>query len=235
MAVAKNGDLYFSHSTSDYNINEVAISSFPNPSGRLIHYSRKTGQMKVLLDKLWFGNGIALSIAEDFVIVNDSFSSRMMKVWLTGSKKGSSEVFYEGLPGAPDNLSFDEEGIWVPIATAADDSHPMIPHKLANFPIIRKFTIRLLELVVLPFKFVDSFYPTRLTKYVCRGFGSMDMFKFIFPARRTVLRLDWDGNVMKSYHGSDDSTPAVITHALNLDGYLYLGTVTDNFISRVKA
>lgn len=209
------------------------MTSFPNPSGRLIHYSRASGKMRVLLDKLWFANGVALSPAEDFVVVAESHASRLMRVWLSGLKQGKSEVFFDGLPGAPDNLSFDKTGVWVPLASAADDDHPMIPHILAKLPTLRKFVIRMFELIKMPFEFINSLFPNQLTNFVCRAFGSMDMITFILPSRRTVIRLDWEGNVVRSLHGSDKST-GVVTHVMKLDGFLYLGSVTSDYIARVQ-
>lgn len=231
--MAKNGDLYFSHSTSEYGINRVALTSFPNPSGRLIHYSRATGKITVILDKLWFANGIALPKSEEFVVVADSFSLQIVKVWLKGPKAGSKEIFIDGIPGSPDNLSYDDDGIWVAIATAADDKHPMVSQQLAMYPTARKFIGRLLELVKLPFEFINSIYPNSLTDTVCRSFGSMDMITFLFPARSTVLRLNWDGKIVKAYHGMDDST-GVVTHVMKHNGYLYLGSVIREYIARVK-
>lgn len=209
----------------------MASTVFPNPSGRLIHYSRKTKKTKVLLDHLWFGNGVALSPAEDFVVVAESHSSRIMRVWLRGDNTGKSEVFIDGLPGAPDNVSYDSDSIWVALASAADDEHPMIPHIIAEYPKIRKFVGRLLELM--PFQFVNSVFPNRLTIFFCREFASMDMITFILPPRRSVVRLDWNGKVVQSFHGFDKSAGST-THVMKLDDYLYFGSVTSNFIARVK-
>lgn len=209
------------------------MTTFPNPSGRLIHYSRKTGKTKVLLDKIWFANGVALPYEENFVLVSDTHSSRIRKVWLKGSKTGQSEIFIDGLPGTPDNLSFDLEGIWVSLATAADKDHPLIPHLLSNFPLTRRFVIRLLELIKMPFEFVNKMYPNQLTNFIAREIYSMDMVKHIVPSRRTVVRLDWKGNVIESLHGSDD-TAGLVTHVLKMHGHLYMGSVTSNFIIRVK-
>lgn len=210
------------------------MTTFPNPSGRLIHYSRATGKMTVLLDKIWFANGIALPKAEDFVVVADSFNSRLVKVWLKGAKAGKSEIFIDGLPGTPDNLSYDDEGIWFSLATAADDQHPMVPHQLADYPHIRKLIIRIFELVKMPFAFINSIYPNSITDTVCRSLGSMDMFMFLYPVRTTVLRVDWNGNVIKSYHGMDE-TAKIITHVMKHGDYLYLGSVISDYIARVKA
>ena len=209
------------------------MTALPNPSGRLIHYSRATGKTKVLLDKIFFANGVALSPSEDFLVVSDTFAARLIKVWLKGDKKGRNEVFIDGLPGTPDNLSFDNDGIWVALASAIDEKNPMPAHLLASFPLIRKFLARLLELIKLPFSFVESFYPNSLTQFVCREFMSMDMIMFLIPPRRTIIRLDWDGNIVKSLHGSDNSAGSV-THALLVDDELYMGSVTSKFIARVK-
>lgn len=209
------------------------MTVFPNPSGRLIHYSRETKQMKVLLENLWFDNGVALSPNEDFVVVAESHSSRLMRAWLQGDKKGQSEVFIDGLPGAPDNLSYDNESIWFPLASAADENHPMVPHLIANYPTLRMFTVHLMELFEMPFRFISSFYPNQFTNFVCREFGSMDMITVLLPPRRTVLKLDWTGKVVQSFHGSDKSAGST-THVMKLDDYLYLGSVTSNFIARVK-
>lgn len=209
------------------------MTPFPNPSGRLIHFSRSTGKTKVLLDKLYFANGVALPPSEEFVVVAESHSSRMMKVWLKGAKKDESEVFFDGLPGGPDNLTFDVDGIWVPLAAAGDDVHVMVPNLLAGFPTVRKVTVRLMELLKMPFDLVHSFYPNKFTHFVCREFGSMDSILFILPSRKTVIRMDWNGTVLKTFHGSDKSL-GVITHVMPFDGYLYLGSVISDYIGRVK-
>lgn len=208
------------------------MTALVNPSGRLIHYSRKTEKLEVLLDNLWFANGIALSPTEDFVVVAESHRSRLMRVWLVGPKKGETDIFIDGLPGAPDNLSFDDRGIWIALATAADESHPMVPHLLAPYPKIRKFLVRLLELIRFPFEFISSVYPNSITNSFNREFGSMDTISFIIPARRSIIRLDWVGQVLKSYHGSDKSS-GVITHILDHGDHLLLGSVTNNFIVKV--
>lgn len=225
--------MFFSHSSSEYEIDKVAMVGLPNPSGRLIHYSRATGKTKVLLDKIFFANGVALSPNEDFVVVCDTFAARLLKVWLKGEKRGISEVFIDGLPGTPDNLSYDENGIWVPLATAVDEKNPMPAHVLAAYPLVRKFLARILELVLLPFSFVEGVYPNSVTHYICREFMSMDMIMFLIPPRRTIIQLDWDGKIVKSLHGSDDTVGSV-THALVVDDELYMGSVTSNFVGRVK-
>jgi adipocyte plasma membrane-associated protein len=78
-----------------------AYSFFINPSGRLSHFDRKTGKITVLLDNLFFANGVALSPNEDFIVVAETHASRIQRYWLNGPKKGQLEPFVEGLPGIP--------------------------------------------------------------------------------------------------------------------------------------
>lgn len=204
-----------------------------NPSGRLIHYCRETGKMTVLMDQLFFANGVVLSPNEDFVVVAETFRTRLMRYWLKGEKKGQWESFVDGIPGAPDNLSSNSRGILVTLATSADTDHPMLSHTLAGYPTIRKFLSRFFELFLMPFKLANSIYPNPLTNFMIREFGSTDMLVYIVPKRRTIIRLDWNGNIIKSYHGDDDSS-GMITHAVEIDNQLYLGSVVSNYIARVN-
>jgi sugar lactone lactonase YvrE len=107
VAVAKNGDIYWTDSSSDFTIQDGVYSFFANPSGRLIHYSRSGRKNTVLLDKLWFANGLALSPDEDFVVVSETHASRLQKCFLKGAQKGNCEIFVEGLPGMTDNVTIN--------------------------------------------------------------------------------------------------------------------------------
>ena len=123
IAVTKSGDIFFTHSVSGFDMDNGAYAFFTNPEGRLMHYDRKTKEVKVILDNLWFPNGIALSPNEDFIIVAETVGSRIQRYWLSGEKKGQLEPFVEGLPGLPDNITPDEDGLWVALVVAADPDH----------------------------------------------------------------------------------------------------------------
>ncbi len=93
--------------------------------------------------------------------------------------------------------------------------------------------LRLSELILMPFRFINAIYPNYFTNNFVREFGSMPQLKFLFPPRKSIILVDWEGNILESYHGSDGSLE-LITHALQVGDYLYLGSVTDNFIGRVQ-
>lgn len=93
VAVAKNGDLYFTDSSSDFEVCKVTSAFIPNPSGRLIHLSRKTNKITTLIDGLFYANGVVISPNEDFVLVSDLGKSRILKHWIKSEKNGKTEVF----------------------------------------------------------------------------------------------------------------------------------------------
>ncbi len=83
-------------------------------TGRLLSYSPATGQTTVHIEGLFFANGVALGPDESFVLVNETGTGRIHRLWLKTAKAGQQDVFHEGLPGHPDNLSFNgSDTFWV--------------------------------------------------------------------------------------------------------------------------
>lgn len=160
LTLASNGDIYWTSSSSQFILQDGLFDILADPSGRLIHYNAKTGENTVLIDNIHFANGVALSHDEEFVIVAETARSRILRYYIKGPKKGTSDVFVDGLPGLPDNLRSDGKGgFLVPLVAAKDSENPVIPQSLGPFPLIRKLLARLMGLVELGFKTVDQIYP----------------------------------------------------------------------------
>lgn len=206
------------------------MSLLANPSGRLIHLARKTGKATVLLDNLWFANGVALSPNEDFVVVSDLTRGKLEKYWLKAEKLGETETFAEGLPGIGDNITPDKNGFWVALPVTADPKNPFILHSMTRLPLVRKFVSRLLSLFELLFSFIDKLYPNDFSRSLAYRTGSTDILHWSFSPRATILRFDWNGNIIAAYHSLDG---AFYTHVLDLDGNLYLGSLGNNYIAKV--
>jgi len=206
----------------------MAFSYYINPNGRLIHFSRSTGKLTVLIDELWFANGVALSPNEDFVLVCDLFRNKILQYWLKADKAGAVRTFAEGLPGIVDNLTPDETGFYAALPYTMDPDHVFFPHSITNLPLFRKFVARLLGLTELFINTLDDFYPSDFLKTTC--YNLVHNLGFRCSERATILRFDWEGNVVASYHAYDGSG---YTHAMKLDGWLYLGSFFHNYIARV--
>ncbi|XP_037716293.1 adipocyte plasma membrane-associated protein-like [Drosophila subpulchrella] len=227
LAVSRKGEIYWTDSLSD----DFVLAPFANPSGRLFKYNREKMTNEVLLDELAFANGLALSPNEDFIILAETTAMRLTKYYLKGSRAGQSEVFVDGLPGWPDNLTGDNEGIWVPLSVASDSENPNLFASLAPYPRLRSFLARLVGLMQLPFRISNKIYPNNISARLFHSFNEMATNNA--PNRSTVVRVDWNGNIVSSLHGFDRSASG-ISHVLEIKGHLYLGSPFNQFISKVK-
>lgn len=143
VSVSKNGDIFFTDASYKYGHfdRENVDIWIHKPHGRVLKYSAKNKETNTLLDGLYFANGIALSPKEDYLLVSETASYRIVKYWLTGPNKGKSEYFVENLPGFPDNIDYKDGLFWVAIV---DFRQPII-EKLSPHPFIRKIMLRLPE------------------------------------------------------------------------------------------
>ncbi|KAJ0787920.1 putative strictosidine synthase transcription factor WD40-like family [Helianthus annuus] len=136
VVVAKNGMVYF----TDGSYKHGYYDSMPNlmegrPDGRFLSYDPLTKQTQVIARDLYFANGVELSPNQDFVIYCESFMMRCHRYYLEGEKKGSIDVFVDGLPGYPDNLRYDGEGhYWLAIAW----DYSISTHVTMSYPFVRK-------------------------------------------------------------------------------------------------
>lgn len=138
--IAKDGSIYFSDTSNFGRVTFKEIAE-NKPHGRLLKYDPTTKQTIVLLEGLYFANGIALSADEDFVLVAESYHYQLTRYWLKGPKKGTSDIFADNLAGFPDNITRDEQGhFWVGIFTTriafVDQMHsnPWLANSMAKLP-----------------------------------------------------------------------------------------------------
>ncbi|NNF17930.1 MAG: SMP-30/gluconolactonase/LRE family protein, partial [Gammaproteobacteria bacterium] len=90
-------------------------------TGRLLSYSPGTGTTTVRMDGLFFANGVALGPDERFVLVSETGTGRIHRLWLKSDKAGQRDVFHDGLPGNPDNLSFNgTDTFWIAMPGVRD-------------------------------------------------------------------------------------------------------------------
>ena len=141
--IASDGKIYFSDASYKYGYGDDRMEIFEHsPNGRLLVYDPATAKTTTLLKNLYFANGVALSGDESFVLVNETNMYRIQKYWLKGDKAGTSEIFIENLPGFPDNVSSNKEGIfWVALFNPRNDFVEMSSDK----PFLRKMVLRLPE------------------------------------------------------------------------------------------
>ena len=114
------------------------------PNGRFLAYDPGTKTTKLLLDKLYFANGVAVSPDQSFVLVVETSKYRVQRYWLTGPRKGKSDIFIDNLPGFPDSISSNgKDTFWLALVQGLESRKEM--DSILPQPFIRKILVRLPE------------------------------------------------------------------------------------------
>jgi sugar lactone lactonase YvrE len=139
--VAHDGTIYFTDSSYKFPLTQLKADLLEHrPNGRLLAYDPHTKQTRVALRDLYFANGVAVSPDQSFVLVNETASYSIRRLWLTGPKAGQSDTFIDNLPGFPDGvLSNGRDTFWVALVNRRDATlDRLLPH-----PFLRNVVMRL--------------------------------------------------------------------------------------------
>ncbi len=113
LAQAEDGTLYFANlsttqTASSQYINQLLLEQ--KATGGIYQYHPPSGRLTELSDGNYFGNGVALSADESFLLVSETAKYRILSYHLTGPKTGTWGIFMDNLPGFPNNLSLRSNG-----------------------------------------------------------------------------------------------------------------------------
>ena len=139
--VAADGTIYFTDASSKFPLSNFTADLLEHRgNGRFLAYDPKTKATHTLLRDLSFANGVAISPDQSFALVVETGAYRIHRVWLTGAKRGQSEIFIDNLPGFPDGISSNgKDKFWLALVTPRDQAlDKLLPH-----PFLRKMVARL--------------------------------------------------------------------------------------------
>ena len=111
-AVARDGTIYFTVSSHRWRLSAYTTDILERSATGALYRLDTNGDLDRVLDGLVFANGTALSAAEDFVLISEFGSYRILRVWLDGPLAGTSDIFVENLPGFPDDLNRSGGVFW---------------------------------------------------------------------------------------------------------------------------
>lgn len=146
--VAADGKIYFSDASTKFGAKEwggtyeASLLDIMEHGGygRLLVFDMTKGEAKTLMDGLNFANGVAVNHDQNYVLVNETGSYRVIRYWLTGPKKGQAEPLIQGLPSFPDNISTGFDGrFWVALVSPRNS----LIDNLSGQPFIRKIIQRM--------------------------------------------------------------------------------------------
>lgn len=143
LEIAEDGTIYFSDATNKFGFEENILDLMEHRgNGALYAYYPDTKKTALLIDDLYFANGIAVAHDQSYVLVNETGKYWIRKYYINGPKKGQSEIFKDNLPGFPDGISKGTNGIyWVAIVSPRDEGLD----QLLKQPFLRKVLLRLPE------------------------------------------------------------------------------------------
>jgi len=147
-AVAEDGAIYFSDASSKFGARvnggtyEASLLDIMEHGGhgRVFRYDPMSRDTTVVVDGLNFANGVAVSEDQQYLLINETGSYRILRYWMTGPNVGTWEVIIDNLPGFPDNINNGLNGrFWVGLVAPRNDLLDIISDK----PWLRKLVQRL--------------------------------------------------------------------------------------------
>lgn len=142
LAITKDGVVYFTDASARHGIDAFTRDLLEHQTtGRLLRYVPETKELTEVADGFSFANGVALSGDESFLVVAETGTYRLWRVWLSGERAGKKELFTDSLPGFPDNVRWSptRNGFWVAIGSPRK---PFID-LLAEWPHVRRIAAAL--------------------------------------------------------------------------------------------
>lgn len=139
--IGPDGVVYFSESSARYRAGQTSEGLLEHDGDGALHaYDLESGAVTTVLDGLSYANGVALNADASAVYVAELGSYRVHRVWLTGDKTGTHEIFLDNLPGFPDNLNTGlDNTLWI----AMGIPRMKMLDALAPYPFLRKIMARL--------------------------------------------------------------------------------------------
>lgn len=146
--IAADGKIYFSDASTKFGAkasgNTLTGSLLElmehGSTGRILVYNPADKSTKIIADNMSFPNGVGMCPDDECLLVAETGTYSIKRIWLLGNKAGQTETILDNLPGFPDNLNRGQDGrYWIglvsPRAEALD--------KLSAKPFIRKVVQRL--------------------------------------------------------------------------------------------
>ena len=138
-AVAADGTIYFTDASRRYGIEAYKKDLLEHSGTGRLFARRPDGRVDPVMEGLQFANGVALAPDESYLLVAETGTYRIRKLWLTPDRPGQDEVFVDNLPGFPDNLSTGDGVFWVAIPSPRDK----VLDALLPRPWLRHIVVRL--------------------------------------------------------------------------------------------
>ncbi|CAL5431165.1 unnamed protein product [Camellia sinensis] len=196
--------IYFTDTSTSFHRRQFMSSILSgDKTGRLMKYDKSSKEVTILLRGLAFANGVALSTDHSFVLVAETTTCKILRLWLHGPNAGNSDIFAE-LPGFPDNVRRNSKGeFWVALHSKKG--------LLADWVVSNTWVGK--SLLMLPLSFKQLHY------LLVGG-----------KPHATAIKLSEKGEILEVLEDSEGKSLRFISEVEEKNGKLWIGSVMMPFI-----
>jgi ribose transport system permease protein len=203
--VAPDGRIFFSDGSTRYDIHTWLFDGLEaRPNGRLLCYDPSKGTTSTVFNGAYFANGVCASHDGRSVLFAESYACVIRRLWISGPKTGKVEVVIPNLPGHPDNIN-----------RASDGSYWLALVGMRSAVWDRAMTMPSFRL-----RMIKQLPPD---EWLCPNVNIGCIVKF-----------DDNGNILDCLWDREGRSVPLVTSMREHEGWLYLGGLTTNRISRVR-
>jgi sugar lactone lactonase YvrE len=141
LAVGNDGTIFVTESSTKFTIEQLRLEILEHrPNGRVLAYDPLTRATRVLVEDLYFPNGIVVNGDQSAIVFAETTAYRVSRYWLRGPRAGTVETLIENLPGFPGDVSTSETGrYWLSLLAPRS----ALIDSLAGWPRLRTVLARL--------------------------------------------------------------------------------------------
>ncbi len=146
--IAPNGVIYFSDASTKFGAQEIGSTMQASllelmehgKTGRVLAYDPRDKSTSVIADGLSFSNGVAMAKDGQSILVNETGTYQVHRIYIDGPSKGTREVVLDNLPGFPDNINDLPDGGFL---LGLISKRSAVLDKTSAKPFMRKLAMRL--------------------------------------------------------------------------------------------
>lgn len=119
--IAPNGVVYFSDASTKFGAEAVGSTMGASlleimehrKTGRVLAYDPRDKSTRVLADGFSFSNGVAMAADGQSILVNETGTYSVHRIYVDGPRAGERELVLSNLPGFPDNINDLPDGTFL--------------------------------------------------------------------------------------------------------------------------